>query len=188
MSLSLSNFIEFCWNPFSKNCRRWKNQVKIFVNLYFSDFKPCFLLFGGLCSKCPFYKKKSFLREDFFKTNLDLSRHPQQVFWIFLPFFKYLLFIFVFIWVIWELRELCLKFWNSMIKIHGEIISQSWPLLTLFYSGPIVDWCCKLIFWYWWYHKVGFVLPGFICCTLNLAIRRTEICSSHATTGRESSV
>ena len=147
MSLSLSNFIEFCWNPFSKNCRRWKNQVKIFVNLYFSDFKPCFLLFGGLCSKCPFYKKKSFLREDFFKTNLDLSRHPQQVFWIFLPFFKYLLFIFVFIWVIWELRELCLKFWNSMIKIHGEIISQSWPLLTLFYSGPIVH-CVTPSMWY----------------------------------------
>ena len=153
MSLSLSNFIEFCWNPFSKNCRRWKNQVKIFVNLYFSDFKPCFLLFGGLCSKCPFYKKKSFLREDFFKTNLDLSRHPQQVFWIFLPFFKYLLFIFVFIWVIWELRELCWKFWNSMIKIHGEIISQSWPLLTLFYSGPIVHWYALLWDLYLWYAK-----------------------------------
>ena len=26
-----------------------------------------------------------------------------------------------------------------MIKIHGEIICQSWPLLTPIYSGPIVQ-------------------------------------------------
>ena len=139
MSLSLSNFIEFCWNPFSKNCPRWKNLVKIFVNSYFSDFKPFFRLFRGLCSKCALYRKKSFLQEDFFETNLDLSKHPEQVFWILFPLFKYLFLIFVLIWVIGELRELCAKFWNSMIKIHGEIISQSWPLLTLFYSGPIVE-------------------------------------------------
>ena len=38
------------------------------------------------------------------------------------------------------MRELCARFWNSMIRIHGQIISQSWPLLTPFYSGPIVHW------------------------------------------------
>ena len=38
-----------------------------------------------------------------------------------------------------ELRELFAKFWNSMIKIHEEIICQSWPLLTSFYSSPIVQ-------------------------------------------------
>ena len=30
-----------------------------------------------------------------------------------------------------------------MIKIYGEIVSQSWPLLTPFYSGPIVH--CLLL-------------------------------------------
>ena len=122
-------FIEFCWNPFSKTCPRWKNPVKIFVNLYFSDFEPFFLLFGGVCAKCPFYKTKSVLREDYFETNLDLRKHPEQVFWINFSFFKYKFSTFVFIWKIGELRELYAKFWNSMIKIHGEIIGQSWPLL-----------------------------------------------------------
>ena len=69
-----------------------------------------------------------------------LWKHPQEVFWIYFTLFKYLFSIFVFSWVIGELRELSAKFWNSMIKIHGEIIFQSWPLLTLFYSGPIVHW------------------------------------------------
>ena len=50
--------------------------MKIFVNSYFSDFEPFFLLFGGVCAKCPFYKKEFFLREDFFETNLDLRKHP----------------------------------------------------------------------------------------------------------------
>ena len=27
-----------------------------------------------------------------------------------------------------------------MIKIYGETICQSWPLLTPFYTGPIVRW------------------------------------------------
>ena len=61
-------------------CPRWKNLVKIFVNSYFSDFEPIFLLFGGVCSKSDFSKKKFFLREGFFETNLDLNKHPQQVF------------------------------------------------------------------------------------------------------------
>ena len=104
-----------------------------------------FLLFGGLISKCPFYRKKSFLQEDFFETNLDLSKHPQQVFWIYFSLFRYLFSIFVSFWVIGELRELCAIFWNSLIKIHGEIICQSWALLTSFYSGPIVHWSDRFV-------------------------------------------
>jgi len=73
---------------------------------------------------CIFLKNIIFAR-GFFETNLDLSAHPEQVFWILFPLFKYLFLIFVLIWVIVELRELCAKVWNSMIKIHGEIISQS---------------------------------------------------------------
>ena len=80
----------------------------------------------------------------FFDTNLVCEKHPQEVFWIYFTLFKYLFSIFVFSWVIGELRELCAKFWNSMIKIHGEIIFQSWPLLTPFYSGPIVQ-CLRSI-------------------------------------------
>ena len=57
-----------------------KNLAEIFVNCYFSDFEPTFLLFGGVCSKSAFSKKKFFLREDFFETTLDLNKHPQQVF------------------------------------------------------------------------------------------------------------
>ena len=114
--------------------------MKIFVNFNFSDFEPLFRLFRGLCAKCPFYKTKSILREDFFETNLDLRKHPEQVFWIFFSFFKYIYSIFVFICVIGELRELCAKFWNFWIKIHREKNCQSWPLFTQFYSGPIVQW------------------------------------------------
>ena len=113
--------------------------MKIFVNFNFSDFEPLFRLFRGLCAKCPFYKTKSILREDFFETNLDLRKHPEQVFWIFFSFFKYIYSIFVFICVIGELRELCAKFWNFWIKIHREKNCQSWPLFTQFYSGPIVQ-------------------------------------------------
>ena len=29
---------------------------------------------------------------------------------------------------------------NSTIKIHGDLFCQIWPLLTLFCSGPIVQW------------------------------------------------
>ena len=110
-----------------------------------------FLLFGGVCAKCSFYKEEFFLQEDFFETNLDLRKHPQQVFWIFSLFFKHMCSIFVFICVFGELRELCAKILNFWTNIHREIICQSWPLLTPFYSGPIVQWmqkfaCQKLFF------------------------------------------
>ena len=96
------------------------------------------MLLGGVCSKSTFSNYFFFLQEEFFETNLDLSKHPQQVFWIFFSFTKYLFSIFVFIRVIGELREQCAKFWNFGVNIHGEIICQSRLLLNPFYSGPIV--------------------------------------------------
>ena len=104
------------------------------------------MLFRGVCSKHPFYKKDFFLREDFFETNLDLSKHPEQVFWIFFKFFKYFFLIFVFVWLNGELMELCAKFWNFWIDIHREIICQSWLLLTTFFNFPIVQWLVILQF------------------------------------------
>ena len=77
-------FVEFCLNPFCKKIPVWKNLVKLFMNSYFLDFKPFLLLLRGLCSKCPFYTKKSFLQEDFFETNLDFSKHPELFFFYFL--------------------------------------------------------------------------------------------------------
>ena len=69
---------------------------------------------------------------------LTCANTPNRFFGLF-SHFSNICFSYFFIWVIWELRELCAKFWNSMIKIHGQIISQSWPLLNPFYSGPIVQ-------------------------------------------------
>ena len=60
--------------------------MKIFVNLYFSDFEAFFLLLGGVCAKCPFYKKEFFLREDIFETNLDLRKPPTGCLDLFLVF------------------------------------------------------------------------------------------------------
>ena len=131
MSLSLSKSLSLTYISLVKIEKTSKNSI-------FSDFACHFLLFGGVCSKCPFYKKDFFLQEVFFETSLDLRKHPQQVFWIFFKFFKYLFSIFVFIWVIGELRELCAKFWKFWIKIDREIICQSWLLLTPFFNFPIV--------------------------------------------------
>ena len=154
MSLSLSKSLNFAWISLVKIAKTGKKSI-------FSDFECIFLLFRGVCSKCPFYKKDFFLQEDFFETNLDLSKHPEQVFWNFFKVFKYLFSIFVFIWLNGELRELCAKFWNFWINIHKEIICQSWLLLTQIFNFPIVHWYIWYIaasvqhllwLWYIWYH------------------------------------
>ena len=51
----------------------------------FWNFRSHFL---WVCAKSAFSKKKFFLREDFFETNLDLRKHPQQVFLFFPHFFS----------------------------------------------------------------------------------------------------
>ena len=118
MLLSLSNSLRFAWISLVKLGKNSKNT-------YFSDFEPIFSLFGGVCSKSVFSKEKFFLREGFFETNLDLNKHPQQVFLIFLAFFS------VFFsqknnhHILEELRQLCPKFHNFSMKIRGETRVQS---------------------------------------------------------------
>ena len=114
--------------------------MKIFEILYFSDFKPLLLVLGGLFHKHRFYKKSFFLWWDFFlHQSCRWKRTPRGVLDLFL-ICQILVFHICIYLCNGELRELCAKYWNSMIKIHGEIIWQSCPLLTSIYSGPIVHW------------------------------------------------
>ena len=39
-----------------------------------------------------------------------------------------------------KLMELCAKFGDFWVNIHGEISCQSWQLLTIFFNFPIVHW------------------------------------------------
>ena len=75
-------FIEFCWNPFSKTCPRWKNPVKIFVNLFFSDFEPFFSYLGVFAQNVPFIKKISFARGIFWDQSW-LAQTPPTGFLLF---------------------------------------------------------------------------------------------------------
>ena len=116
LELSLS----FYGRPNISDVHVGKNLVKIFVNSYFSDFEPTFLLFGG--SKNAFSKIDLFLRE----TNLDLSRHPQQVFKnIFFAFFSKFFFFKKNHYILEELRQLCSKFHDFSMKIRGETTVRS---------------------------------------------------------------
>ena len=134
MSLPLSNSLSFALIPLAIFLKSSKDSI-------FSDFGGLFLLVRGVCSKCSFSNFGFFLQEDFFETNLDLSKHPEQVFWTFFLFFKYNVLIFVFILVFGELREHCAKFWNFCVNIHRENICQSRLLLTTFFNCCIVQ--CK---------------------------------------------
>ena len=125
----------------------------------FQTLNPFFWYLGVFFTNIDFTKNNHFCDGICFDTNHVCEKHPQEVFWIYFTLFKYLFSIFVFSWVIGELRELCAKFWNSMIKIHGEIICQSWPLLTLFYSDPIVHWCISGHF--------GWSVPPYISSALH---------------------
>ena len=133
MLLSLSNSLPFAWISLVKLGKNSKNS-------YFSDFEPIFLLFGGVCSKRDFSKKKIFLREGFFETNLDLNKHPQQVFWFFWAFFSNFFSKKNNHYILEELRQLCSKFHNFSMKIRGETRVQSWTFLALFFRKRIVQW------------------------------------------------
>lgn len=39
--------------------------------------------------------------------------------------------------------QLCTKFGNFLVNIHGDIICQCWLLWALFFNFPIVHWLCK---------------------------------------------
>ena len=96
------------------------------------------MLVRGVCSKRSFSNFGFFLQEDFFETNLDLSKHPEQVFSIFSYFLNIFFWRKKIILVFGELRELCAKFWKFWVNIHREIICQSRLLLTPFFNCCIV--------------------------------------------------
>ena len=96
------------------------------------------MLLGGVCSKSAFSKKKFFLREDFFETNLNLNKHPQQVFWFFSPIFFLIFFQKNNPHILEELRQFCAKFHDFLMKIRGETRVQSWTFFALFFRKRIV--------------------------------------------------
>ena len=140
MSLSLSNSLSFALIPLAKSLKSSKNS-------FFSDFGGLFLLVRGVCSKRSFSNFGFFFQEDFYETNLDLSKHPEQVFSIFSYFLNIFFWRKKIILVFGELRELCAKFWKFWVNIHREIICQSRLLLTPFFNFCIVH-CC----WLNWFH------------------------------------
>ena len=97
----------------------------------------CFFYFGVFFDKFRCYNMNFFLWEDFFDTNHVCHKHSQQVFSLFLPISTQ---IFSSLLIFKELRQLCSKFWNFLIKIYGKIRCQSWSLLIPFYNGPTVHW------------------------------------------------
>ena len=79
-------------------------------------------------------------RYAFFDTKLILSQHPHQVFYNFKnPFLK----IFgksIILLIFWMFLHQPSKFGEISLKIGGEIICQSWPLLTPVFNFRIVHW------------------------------------------------
>ena len=75
----------------------------------------------------------------FFDTNLILWQHPQQFFYDlknpFLKIFGKLIIFFKFLVFLHHPS----KFGEISLKIGGEIICQSWPLLTPFFNFRIVQ-------------------------------------------------
>ena len=105
----------------------------------FSDFEPIFLLFGGVVTKNAFSKMFLTFRYAFFDTNLILWQHPQQVFYNFKnPFLKIFGKSIIFL-IFWMFLHHPSKFGEFSLKIGGEIICQSWPLLTPFFNFRIVQ-------------------------------------------------
>ena len=144
--------MSFAEIPLVKIVRAEKIKWKYLWICIFQTFSHFFGYLGVFAQNAPLIKKMHFAR-GFFETNLDLRKHPQQVFWIFSLFFKHMCSIFVFICVFGELRELCAKILNFWTNIHREIICQSWPLLTPFYSGPTVHWTSSLAVQYFFPSK-----------------------------------
>ena len=133
VSLSLSKSLSFAYIPLVKIEKNGKKSI-------FSDFEPIFLLFGGVVTKNAFSKMFLTFRYAFFDTNLILWQHPQQVFYDlknqFLKIFGKSIFFLIFLMFLHHPS----KFGEISLKIGGEIICQSWPLLTPFFNFRIVQW------------------------------------------------
>ena len=130
------------WIPLVKIGKNWKKSN-------FSDFKPIFFLFGGVVTKNAFSKMFLTFRYAFFDTNLILWQHPQQVFYNFKnPFLKIFGKSIIFL-IFWMFLHHPSKFCKFSLKIGGEIIGQSSPLLIPFFNFCVYSaliWLKKTIF------------------------------------------
>ena len=91
------------------------------------SLSPIFWLFGGVSAKYLFCQIKFFFRPIFTCVNTTNSFFNCS-----LIFSKYFFSNFALIWIFWELRLICAKFWK--ISIHGEMNCQSLLLLTPFFN------------------------------------------------------
>ena len=98
----------------------------------FSYFEPIFLLFGGVVTKNAFSKMFLTFRYAFFDTN------PQQVFYDFKNPFLEIFGKSIIVWIFGMFLHHPSKFSEFSLKIGGEIICESWPLLTPFFNFRIV--------------------------------------------------
>ena len=97
-----------------------------------SDFKPVFLVLGGLVTKSAFSKTNPIFLDDFFDTKLILWQHPQQVFCYFHHFLSITFKKRITFSKIWMFLHHHWKFGSFSLKIGGELICQSWALQTSF--------------------------------------------------------
>ena len=109
----------------------------------FLDFEPIFFLFGGVVTKYAFSKMFLTFRYASFDTNLILWQHPQQVFYNFKNLFLKIFGKSIIFLIFWMFLHHPSKFGEFSLKIGGEIICQSWPLLTPFFNFRIVQ-CCQV--------------------------------------------
>ena len=85
-----------------------------------------------------------------FDTNLILWEHPQQVFYDSKNHFLKIFGKSIIVWIFCMFLHHPSKFGEFSLKIGGEIICQSWPLLTPFFNFCIVQWgfkCKKNMTW-----------------------------------------
>ena len=82
-------------------------------------------------------------RYAFFDTKLILSQHPQQVFYNFKNLFLKIFGKSIIFLIFWMFLHHPSKFGEFSLKIGGEIICQSGPLLTPFFNFRIVH-CCAI--------------------------------------------
>ena len=115
--------------------------MKIFVNSYFSDFEPIFLLRGGVSSKSAFSKKNSFCERIFLRPILTWGNTPNR-FLDFLPqFFLNFFFQKNNLHILEELRQLFDENpWrnkSSKLNIFGPLFPKTESALSFYWISEI---------------------------------------------------
>ena len=102
-----------------------------------------FLLLGGVCHKCLFYKKIYFYERIKLRLVLSVTNTPFTFFAFLSPFACHFL-NFFYLLILEELRNLHAKIETFSVKIDREINFQSWILFLLIfhecYNFAIVQW------------------------------------------------